>query len=121
MSDPYTNTNGVLGGGPTSTGESSGVSKAKTRLRKSAEVVAELAADAGAVLKERSAGVAARTSELYGKGKTLAVKSGHQADELIHERPYAALAAGVALGFLIGHLISARHSQVIYLRDARRE
>lgn len=55
----------------------------------------------------------------YGVIRSQARERGEQTVEMVREKPYAALGAAVGIGFLIGHLLSASRTHVIYLKDGR--
>ena len=84
-----------------------------------AEAATTLARDARTVMEDK-VGKARREAEVqYGKLKVQAKQRAEEADVFVHERPYVALAAAALAGFLIGHLMSAARSNVVYLRDDR--
>lgn len=91
-----------------------------------AEVEPQVKTAASQFLKEARATLEDATEELLAKARvsyevmrTQAARRGEQAVSAVRERPTVALAAAVGLGFLIGHMISAHRTQVIYLKDAR--
>lgn len=84
-----------------------------------AEAATTFARDARSVMEDK-VGKARREAEAqYGKLKVQAKQRAEEADVFVHERPYVALAAAALAGFLIGHLMSASRSNVVYLRDDR--
>ena len=84
-----------------------------------AEAATTFARDARSVMEDK-VGKARREAEVqYGKLKVQAKQRAEEADLFVHERPYVALAAAALAGFLIGHLMSAARSNVVYLRDDR--
>ena len=84
-----------------------------------AEAATTFARDARSVMEDK-VGKARREAEVqYGKLKVQAKQRAEEADVFVHERPYVALAAAALAGFLIGHLMSAARSNVVYLRDDR--
>ncbi|MBA4013320.1 MAG: hypothetical protein C0481_15760 [Phenylobacterium sp.] len=84
-----------------------------------AEAATTFARDARSVVED-NVGKARREAEIqYGKLKVQAKQRAEEADVFVHERPYVALAAAALAGFLIGHLMSASRSNVVYLRDDR--
>jgi ElaB/YqjD/DUF883 family membrane-anchored ribosome-binding protein len=84
-----------------------------------AEAATTFARDARSVMEDK-VGKARREAEVqYGKLKVQAKQRAEEADVFVHEKPYMALAAAALAGFLIGHLMSASRSNVVYLRDDR--
>lgn len=102
-----------------------------------AEVLSDAAEDLAAVepqmkaatsrfLKEARATLEDVTEELLAKARDgydvmrdQAVRRGAQTVGAVRERPATTLAAAAGLGFLAGCLMSARRTQVIYLKDGR--
>ncbi|MCI3131732.1 hypothetical protein [Phenylobacterium aquaticum] len=75
--------------------------------------------EARATLEDVTEELLAKAREGYDVMRDQAVRRGVQTVGAVRERPAVALAAAAGLGFLIGHLISAHRTQVIYLKDAR--
>lgn len=78
------------------------------------------AADQAAVKARAMADQAAvKAKALYGEAKGAAEKQAEQARALVVEKPYAAVGLALLAGFILGRLMSAGGSQVIYLKDRR--
>jgi ElaB/YqjD/DUF883 family membrane-anchored ribosome-binding protein len=75
--------------------------------------------EARATLEDVTEELLAKAREGYDVVRDQALRRGVQTVGAVRERPAVALAAAAGLGFLIGHLISAHRTQVIYLKDAR--
>ena len=84
-----------------------------------ADAAGAFARDARSTLRDKAGRARAEADRQYGRLKVEAQHRAEQADVFVHERPYAALAAAALAGFLIGHLMSASRSPVVYLRDDR--
>ena len=70
-------------------------------------------------LKGKAEQVAGKARQAYGQVKEDASERIEQLDGFVKQQPYAALGAAVAVGFILGHLISSGGSKVIYLREPR--
>lgn len=75
--------------------------------------------EAKAVFDTKAEAAMAKAREALKTARAEAAKRSAQGVEVVRERPYAALGAALAVGFVLGHLISSGRRQVIYLRDDR--
>ncbi|HEY3695919.1 hypothetical protein [Phenylobacterium sp.] len=83
---------------------------AASRLK---EAAAEVKEHAGVLLDQATS----KAREIIRKSKDMAGQRSAQARTSIAERPYAAVGLIFLAGLVLGHALSSRPPQVIYLRD----
>jgi len=95
----------------------------QTAISAAESAAASRLAGAAAEVKQQARVVAShaatKAKAAYAQARTLAGLRARDGRTAIVERPYAAAGLVFLAGLVIGHLLSARGAQVVYLRDRR--
>ena len=83
------------------------------------ESVAKAVKEAKALFDIKAQALTEQAKTTLAALKSEAEKRSAQGVEMVREKPYVAMGAVALAGFLVGHLMSASRSQVIYLKDHR--
>ena len=60
--------------------------------------------------------IATKARETYQQARSIAEQRAINGRSAISDRPYAAVGLGILIGFVVGHVLSARRPAVVYLR-----
>jgi ElaB/YqjD/DUF883 family membrane-anchored ribosome-binding protein len=68
-------------------------------------------------LSDHASRLSSQAREAAERARVQARKMADNVDPFVHERPYVAIGAGVAVGLLVGLLLAAGRSNVVYVKS----
>ena len=91
----------------------------KGRAERTIGKLKDSASDAGQQVSAAAARLKVQAKDTYSRAADRAGRVKAQVDPFVHERPYAAIGFGMAVGLLAGLLLAGRGPKIIYVKPPR--